>query len=164
MASTYGKGSFKTVRKETRCRHYLDYSFRIAERVLLYVPSHRQNRTSEQPVTPVVELWLEQEIAQWVHHEGSIWWSIAPWANTLTTGLHLAPSLQEDRQSIDCTWWRSGLNLRLMTLKLYFWLCGVRHMVKDHSDSEKGNPLPPHRLLFPINSKGSFICTIPQTG
>ena len=27
-------------------------------------------------------------------------------------------------------------------------------MVKDHSDSEKGNPLPPHRLLFPINSKG----------
>ena len=35
-------------------------------------------------------------------------------------------------------------------------------MVKDHSDSEKGNPLPPHRLLFPINSKGSFICTIPD--
>ena len=33
-------------------------------------------------------------------------------------------------------------------------------MVKDHSDCEKGNPLPPHRLLFPINSKGSFICTI----
>ena len=24
------------------------------------------------------------------------------------------------------------------------------------SDSEKGNLLPPHRLLFPINSKGSF--------
>ena len=23
-------------------------------------------------VTPVVEHWLEQEIAQWVHHEGSI--------------------------------------------------------------------------------------------
>ena len=38
------------------------------------------------------------------------------------------------------------------------------YMVKDHSDSEKGNPLPPHRLLFPISSKGSFICTIPQTG
>ena len=34
----------------------------------------------------------------------------------------------------------------------------------DHSDSERGNPLPPHGLLFPINSKGSFICTIPQTG
>ena len=36
----------------------------------------------------------------------------------------------------------------------YLWLYGVRHMVKDHSDSEKGNPLPPHRLLFPIDSKG----------
>ena len=32
-------------------------------------------------------------------------------------------------------------------------------MVKDHSDSEKGNSLPPHRLLLSINSKGSFICT-----
>ena len=46
----------------------------------------------------------------------------------------------------------------------YLWLYGVRHMVTDHSDSEKGNPLPPHRLLFPINSNGYFICTIPQTG
>ena len=46
----------------------------------------------------------------------------------------------------------------------YLRLYGVRHMVKDHSDSERGNPLLPHGLLFPINSKGSFICTIPQTG
>ena len=46
----------------------------------------------------------------------------------------------------------------------YLWLYGVTHMVKDHSDSERGNPLPPHRLLFPISSKGSFICFIPQTG
>ena len=38
-------------------------------------------------------------------------------------------------------------------LRLY----GVGYMVKDHSDSERGNPLPPHGLLFPINSKGSFI-------
>ena len=34
-------------------------------------------------------------------------------------------------------------------------------MVKDHSDSERENLLPPHGLLFSINSKGSFICTIP---
>ena len=30
----------------------------------------------------------------------------------------------------------------------YLRLYGVRHMVKDHSDSEKGNPLPPHRLFI----------------
>ena len=35
-------------------------------------------------------------------------------------------------------------------------------MVKDHFDNEKGNLLLPHTLLFPINSKGSFICTIPD--
>ena len=44
----------------------------------------------------------------------------------------------------------------------YLWLYGVGHMVKDHSDSERGNPLLPHGLLFLINSKGSFICTIPS--
>ena len=42
----------------------------------------------------------------------------------------------------------------------YLRLYGVRHMVKDHSDSEKGNPLPPHRLLLSINSKGSFKHTV----
>ena len=46
----------------------------------------------------------------------------------------------------------------------YLRLYGVTHMVKDHSDSERGNPLPPHRLLFPISSKGSFIYIIPHTG
>ena len=45
----------------------------------------------------------------------------------------------------------------------YLQLYGVGHMLKDHSDSERGNPLPPHGLLFPISSKGSFICIIPQT-
>ena len=45
----------------------------------------------------------------------------------------------------------------------YLRLYGVGHMVKDHSDIERGNPLPPHRLLFPISSKGYFICIIPQT-
>ena len=49
--------------------------------------------------------------------------------------------------------------LNTFHLRLY----GIRHVVKDHSDSEKGNPLLPHRLLFTINSKGSFICTILQT-
>ena len=47
----------------------------------------------------------------------------------------------------------------------YLQLYGVIHiMVKDHSESERGNPLPPHGQLFPISSKGYFICIIPQTG
>ena len=46
----------------------------------------------------------------------------------------------------------------------YLRLYGVGHVVKDHTVSEGGNPLPPHRLLFPISSKGSFIYIIPQKG
>ena len=46
----------------------------------------------------------------------------------------------------------------------YLWLYGVGHMVKDHSDSVRGNLLPPLLgLNFLISSMGSFICTIPQT-
>ena len=35
------------------------------------------------------------------------------------------------------------------------------YMASDHSDSERGNLLLPHGLLFPISSKGFFY--IPQT-
>ena len=38
----------------------------------------------------------------------------------------------------------------------YLRLYGVRHMVKDHSDSEKGNPVSSHRLLLSINNKVVF--------
>ena len=53
----------------------------------------------------------------------------------------------------------------LMTHSTHFILrlYGVGHMVKDHSDSERGNPMLPHVLLFLINRKGSFICHIPHT-
>ena len=44
-------------------------------------------------VTPVVDYWLDREIAQWVHHEGWIRRPIAPWANVLHTELHLAPAI-----------------------------------------------------------------------
>ena len=38
-------------------------------------------------VTPVVEHWLEREITQWIHHEGSTQQPIA-----FTAELHLAPA------------------------------------------------------------------------
>ena len=45
----------------------------------------------------------------------------------------------------------------------YLQLYCVGYMVKDNSDSETGNPLPGYSF-HGLNSKGSFICTIPQTG
>ena len=67
MASDIWLRTILIVRKETRCRH-IGYSYRLTARVLLYAPSHRQDNTYHGAfVTPVVEHWLEQEIAQWVH-------------------------------------------------------------------------------------------------
>ena len=55
-------------------------------------------------------------------------------------------------------WRKEGNVLFNDTLNtFYLLLYGISHMVKHHSDSERGNPLPPHGLLFPINSKGSFL-------
>ena len=34
-----------SARGKTSCRHYMGYSFRLAARVLLYAPSHRQDNT-----------------------------------------------------------------------------------------------------------------------
>ena len=84
-------------------------------------------------VTPVVEHWLEREIAQWVHP-------------------------MKDRSDDPSHHERTLLLRSYISLRLY----GVRHIVKYHTYSERGNPLPPHGLLFPINSKGYFICTIPD--
>ena len=44
MASDIWLRTILIVRKETRCRH-IGYSFRLAARVLLYAPSHRQEST-----------------------------------------------------------------------------------------------------------------------
>ena len=58
----------------------------------MHHPTDRITHTTS-IVTPVVEHWLEREIAQ--SHEGSIRRTITPWANALTTELHLAPIAKE---------------------------------------------------------------------
>ena len=105
-------------------------------------------------VTPVMEHWLEREIAQWAH----------PMKDDRMT--HRTISERSYHGATSCS---RGMRERNVLFNdtlntFYLWFYGVRHMVKDHSDSEKENPLPPHRLLLSINSNGSFICTIPQTG
>ena len=45
----------------------------------------------------------------------------------------------------------------------YHLLLDIKHMIIV-TYLFTGNPLSPHRLLFPKNSKGSFTCTFPQTG
>ena len=45
----------------------------------------------------------------------------------------------------------------------YSRLYGVKHMVKEHLDSEIENPLPTlHGLLFPSSNNGYFIRIIPR--
>ena len=60
---------------------------------------------------PVVEHWLEREIAQWVHHEGLIPRPIAPWANALTTKLYMVIKLGME---INQLLWSNGWNKKCL--------------------------------------------------
>ena len=82
------------VRKETHCRHIV-YSFWLTERILLYAPSHRQDSTYHGLCyTSRGALARMRNSSMGPPHEGSIRQPIAPWANALTTVLHLAPTAQ----------------------------------------------------------------------
>ena len=91
MASDIRLRTIMIVRKETRC-HHIGYSFRLTARVLLYAPSHRQDSTyNSLCYTSRGALAGMRNSSMGSPHEGSIWRPIAPWANALTTELHLAP-------------------------------------------------------------------------
>ena len=94
MASDIWLSTILIVRKETRCRH-IGYSYRLTARVLLYAPSHRQDSTYHGLCyTSRGALAGTRNSSMGPSHEGSIRQPIAPWANALTTELHLAPSIK----------------------------------------------------------------------
>ena len=144
-------------------------------------------------VTPVVEHWLEREIAQWVHpmkdrsddpshHERTLlplsYISLPPCQVRGQSYRWYRPNRQRPKDELPahCTVWGNDEPDRLARTKVKFvlfndatgthWflschrLLDVIHMVTLTHFLE-GNPLPPHRLLFSISSKGSFICTFP---
>ena len=40
---------------------------------------------------------------------------------------------------------------------IYGYMASDKNMVKNYSDTERGNPLPPHGLPFPISIKDLFL-------
>ena len=78
MASDIWLRTILIVRKETRCRH-IGYSFRLAARVLLYAPSHRQDNTYHSLCyTSRRALAGTRNSSMGPPHEGSIRRPIAP--------------------------------------------------------------------------------------
>ena len=94
MVSDIWQRTTQIVREESRCCHYMGYSFWLAARVLLYASSHRQDNTYHSLCYTSRGALAGTRNSIWVHHKGSIRQPIAPWANALTTELHLAPTNQ----------------------------------------------------------------------
>ena len=100
MASDIWLRTILIVRKETRCRH-IGYSYRLTARVLLYAPSHRQDITyNSLCYTSRGALAGTKNSSMGPPLEGSIRRPIAPWANALTTELHLAPAQKQHSDKI----------------------------------------------------------------
>ena len=97
MASDIWLRTILIVRKETRCRH-IGYSYRLTARVLLYAPSHIQDSTYHSlSYTSRGALAGTRNSSMSPPHEGSIRRPIAPWANALTTELHLATCVEREK-------------------------------------------------------------------
>ena len=93
MASDIWLRTILIVRKET-CSCHIGYSFWLTARVPLYAPFHRQDNTYHSLCyTSRGALAGMGNSSMGSPHEESIRRPIAPWANTLTTELHLAPHL-----------------------------------------------------------------------
>ena len=92
---------------------HFDHDLRLAARVLLYAPSHRQDSTYHSLCYTFVALAGTRNSSMGPH-EGSIQRPIAQLANTLTTELHLASNLYERNPSHLLT----GVDLRSTVHKL----------------------------------------------
>ena len=85
MASDIWLRTIMIVREETSCRH-IGYSFRLAARVILYAPSHRQDSTYHSLCyTSRGALTGTRNSSMGPPHEGSIRRPIAPWALPLSS-------------------------------------------------------------------------------
>ena len=88
------------MREEIRCRH-MGYSFRLTASVLLYALSHRQDSTYHGLYyTSRGALAGTRNSSMGSPHEGSIRRPIAPWANALTTKLHLTPLVKKKKGNV----------------------------------------------------------------
>ena len=98
MASDIWLRTILKLREETRCRH-IGYSFRLAARVLLYAPSHRQDSTYHSLCyTSRGAQAGTRNSSMGPPLEGSIRRPIAPWANALPLSYVPLPLFSKTRQ------------------------------------------------------------------
>ena len=106
MASDIWLRTILIVRKETRCRH-IGYSYRLAARVLLYAPSHRQDNTYHcLCYTSRGALAGTRNSSMGPPHEGLIRRPTAPWANALPLSYVPLPNMWEPYMEV--SGWQYG--------------------------------------------------------
>ena len=108
MASDIWLRTILIVRKETRCRH-IGYSFRLAARVLLYAPSHRQDNT----------------------YHGLCYTSRVDYQNTLIR-VHLRPTTPGRFTCTSSVYHGTNNVMTQDDVNLYVWLEVSLHQIKSH--------------------------------
>ena len=157
----------------------MGYSFRLAARVLLYAPSHREDNTYHSLCyTSHGALAGMRNSSMGPLHEGSIWWPITPWVNTLTAELHLAPLYKRMSTCSSSrllpllnhvTTWNTGgwCQPHLKGVEMFIWLELISRLqtlnLSVHPSLSPG-PLAIARLSFPATmlemEGGNHACTL----
>ena len=125
----------------------MGYSFWLIAKVLLYIPSHRQDNTYHGLCyTSRGALAGTRNSSLGPPHEGSIRQPIAPWANALTTELYLAPKKEHLHDKTE------GKEGNILFTVTWHWIYGKVQL------NDRGISLPPlHGLLFTTSCKRSYI-------
>ena len=95
-------------------------------------------------------------------HEGSIRWPIAPWANTLTTELHLAPHPMKDRSDDPSHHERTLLPRSYISLPTLWWIDLTTHRTtSERSYHGATSCSPPHEgsIRRPIPPRANTLTT-----
>ena len=87
-------------REEILCSH-MGYTFQEIKGYFICAPFTDRIAHTTAFVTPVVEHWLEREIAQWVNHEGSIRRPIGTMRERSITELHFVPFWIDEKKNTE---------------------------------------------------------------
>ena len=158
MASYIWYRTIQIAREETHCRHYMGYSFRLAARVLLYASSPKQDNIPRPLLNQSWSTgWNEKESEKEYRSDVLQYHILSVFRPNRIARAHTQLGRNRILGTVNRKEFLFNDTLNTFCLRLY----GVGHMLKNHSENQRGNPLLPfYGIFFSMSNNCSFICTM----
>ena len=140
-----------TVTREKHCCHMFDCCLCLALQGIFYMLQPTDRKLHNMAfVLPVVEYWLQQEIIEWDHQVGSIWWPITPWVDALPHSYKIIQNCL-----VICKLYAAVFDVILIKI-----FCVVFLEAIDIAHLSSQNSSPFHEGITSLKSLISTICDI----